>query len=266
MSPRHIRRFLENRTYHVTHRCYNREFRLKFAIDRTCYRRRLFEMTNIYNVTVLDYVITSNHVHLLLWSDTPDMLSEGMRFLQGSFAQDYNRRTGRSGSFWSGRFHATLIQDGCHLSRCLFYIDLNMVRNKAVRHPAEWEWCGYHELVGSRQRYRILNLDSLFRKLGMEHTSHAAFVDWYERTLVDKISRRDLMEREGFWSEATAVGDAEWVRKIAGGIAGGRFQVLPVEYAQLPASNAIPLELQEQRSAYVLSASHRISSTISRRH
>ena len=138
MSPRGNRRFLESRTYHVTQRCYNREFRLKFAVDRDLYRLRLFEMVRNYDVTVLDYVITCNHIHLLLWTATPEMLSEGMRFLQGTFAQDYNRRKNRSGAFWSGRFHATLIQDGCHLARCMFYIGLNMVRNKAVRHPSEW--------------------------------------------------------------------------------------------------------------------------------
>lgn len=265
MSPRGRRRFLEHRTYHVTHRCYNREFRLKFALDRNRYRLRLFEMTKSYNVKVLDYVITSNHVHLLLWSDTAETLSEGMRFLQGSFAQDYNRRKKRSGAFWSGRFHATLIQDGIHLGRCLFYIGLNMVRNKVVRHPSEWEWSGYHELVGTRQRYRIVDLDSLFRKLSMTNTPHEDFVNWYEETLTSKISTNDL-KREGFWSESVAVGDKEWLATISGGIPQGRFQISPVEYGELPREKSIPLELNEQRSAYVLSTSRRGASVISRRY
>ena len=37
------------------------------------------------------------------------------------------------------------------------YIDLNMVRAGVVAHPYEWEWCGYSELLGSRQRYRLLS-------------------------------------------------------------------------------------------------------------
>ena len=137
--PRNSRNMLSNRSYHITHRCYNREFRFKFSIDRDRYVMRLFEMTQKYDINVLDYMITSNHVHLLLWSKDPHEVSEGMRFLQGSSAQDYNRRKKRSGAFWSGRYHTTLIQNGSHLSRCLFYIGLNMVRVKAVRHPSEWK-------------------------------------------------------------------------------------------------------------------------------
>lgn len=263
MSPRSKRCFLKDRTYHVTHHCYNREFRLKFAVDRNKYRLRLFEMSKSYDINVLDYIITSNHVHLLLWSETPEILSEGMRFLQGAFAQDYNRRKGCSGAFWSGRFHATLIQDGCHLSRCLFYIALNMVRNHVVRHPSEWDWCGYHELVGSRHRYRIIDMDSLFMKLNMVHTPLAAFVDWYKRTLVDKITRRDL-SREGFWSESVAVGDKEWLSQIVGLTPKGKFQVLPVKYTTLADSHSVPLELREPRTAYTLTTSKREVSYLSR--
>jgi len=50
-----------------------------------------------------------------------------MRFLQGTAARDHNRRTGRRGAFWSDRYHPTLVQSGVHLSRCLLYVDLNMV-------------------------------------------------------------------------------------------------------------------------------------------
>ena len=31
-------------------------------------------------------------------------------------------------AFWEDRYHATAVQDGDHLIRCLVYIDLNMVR------------------------------------------------------------------------------------------------------------------------------------------
>ena len=128
--PRNKRNILSNRSYHITHRCYNRDFRYKHAIDRDRYQLRLFETKQKYDIHVLDYMITSNHIHLLLWSDDPMEVSEAMRYLQGSSAQDYNRRKKRSGAFWSGRFNTTLIQNGSHLSRCLFYIGLNMVRAK----------------------------------------------------------------------------------------------------------------------------------------
>ncbi len=48
-----------------------------------------------------------------------------------------------------------------------FYIGLNMVRAGAVNHPAEWGACGYHELTGRRQRYRIVDVPLLLNCLGM---------------------------------------------------------------------------------------------------
>ena len=36
--PRAHRHVLDGRTYHVTHRCHDREFLLKFARDRDAYR------------------------------------------------------------------------------------------------------------------------------------------------------------------------------------------------------------------------------------
>jgi REP-associated tyrosine transposase len=44
------------------------------------------------------------------------------------------------------------MEEGRHLWRCLCYIELNMVRARVVSHPREWEWVGYHEIMGERKR------------------------------------------------------------------------------------------------------------------
>jgi putative transposase len=85
-------------------------------------------------------------VHLLLRPDPSkagDSLSHLMQCLQGDFARHYNRRKGRRNAFWGERYHATMIESGDHLRRCIRYIGLNMVRAGVVEHPAEWEWTGY---------------------------------------------------------------------------------------------------------------------------
>jgi REP-associated tyrosine transposase len=52
--------------FHVTHRCHNREFLLRFALDRDGYRARLRTHLPEFEVALLDYRITCNQVHLLL--------------------------------------------------------------------------------------------------------------------------------------------------------------------------------------------------------
>jgi putative transposase len=64
--PRANRYLLPGTTCHVTHRCHDRTFLLRFARDRHAYRQRLWETKPSRGVCVLGYCITSNHVHLLV--------------------------------------------------------------------------------------------------------------------------------------------------------------------------------------------------------
>ena len=130
--PRRPRGWIDNACYHVTHRCHKREFLLKFAKHRDIYMRELWQMKQRFKIDVLDYMITSNHVHLLITARHGSDISKALQFLHGAVGQSYNTLKKRQGAFWSDRFHSTRIQNGDHLRRCLFYIDLNMVRAGAI--------------------------------------------------------------------------------------------------------------------------------------
>jgi len=201
---------------HVTHRCQERRFLLRFAADRQQYRLRLFEATQRFPlVKILDYVITSNHVHLLVWVRRMQDLSEMMHWLQGVAAQDANRRKKREGSFWRGRFHPTLVQTGRHLSRCLFYLDMNMVRAGVVDHPSDWAFGGAADLAGQRKRYRIIDQEQLLTCLGMPG-QWEAFQTWHAATLAE-LCARPATPAEPYWSSAFAVGTPKWLSGLGGG-------------------------------------------------
>jgi putative transposase len=98
--------------YHLTHRCHDREWLLKRAVDRTEYRRRLRAALCGSGVSLLGYCITSNHVHLLAVADEPEVVPAFMQRVQGEFAEWYNRRRARSGAFWNGRYGCTMVESG----------------------------------------------------------------------------------------------------------------------------------------------------------
>ncbi len=233
---------------HVTHRCHNRQFLLRFQRDRRRYVARLREASARFDIDVLDYVVTSNHVHLLLWAPHLDAVSAAMQFLQGTSARDYNRRKHRQGAYWSDRYRPTLIQNGAHLSRCLFYIGMNMVRAHAVQHPGEWAACGYRELTGRRQRYRIVNRERLMQCLGMAERP-ADFQRWYE-TRIHDLCAAGYHAREPAWTEAAAVGSREWVQKLSQVVAVGRKSVVPVD-------SGADLAVGERNASYALRLSRR---------
>jgi putative transposase len=134
-----------------------------------------------------------------------------MRNVAGELARAYHRRKGRMNAFWGDNFHATLVEEGRYLWHCLCYVELNRVRCGVVSHPQGWEWVGYHEIMGRRRRYRLLDLDRLSWRLatddGEEVRRHL------EATLTDAIARGEF-KREPIWTESLAVGSAGFLEKI----------------------------------------------------
>jgi hypothetical protein len=43
---------------------------------------------------------------------------------------------------------------------------MNMVRAGVVKHPGEWPFCGYSEIQNPRQRYSIIDYESLLELFG----------------------------------------------------------------------------------------------------
>ena len=92
------------------------------------------------------------------------------------------------------------------------YIDLNMVRAGVVSHPVEWRWCGYHELVGCRQRYRLLDLPRVLELFSQPDLR--SFARGYEAAVAQELRDRRL-SRNPIWTESIAVGSETFVRAIA---------------------------------------------------
>ncbi len=63
--PRAHRHFLPGHIWHITHRCHKQEFLLKFVKYRQCWLHWLFEAKKRYDLCVLNYIVTSNHIHLV---------------------------------------------------------------------------------------------------------------------------------------------------------------------------------------------------------
>ncbi len=77
----------------------------------------------------MNYAVTSNHIHLLVVGDGDrDIIPKSIKLIAGRTGQEYNQRKNRKGAFWEDRYHATAVEKGDHLFRCLVYIDLYPVK------------------------------------------------------------------------------------------------------------------------------------------
>jgi putative transposase len=209
-ANRHI---LPGHVWHITHRCHKREFLLKFARDRKRWIHWLYEAKRRYGLSVLNYTVTSNHVHLLVRDRGKQELPASIQLAAGCVAQEYNRRKSRKGAFWEDRYHATAVATDEHLIQCLLYIDLNMVRTGVVSHPCDWPESGYSELVSMRQRYTVHDIPALMELLA---------IDDYEQLVtqrkiwVDQALAAGLGDdaRDPRWTGGIAVGSYAFVESV----------------------------------------------------
>jgi len=63
------RHYIPGQVWHLTHRCHKREFLLKFVKDKRRWTQWLFEAKKRYGLVILDYTVSSNHIHLLVVDD-----------------------------------------------------------------------------------------------------------------------------------------------------------------------------------------------------
>lgn len=129
----------------------SRPWRIEYAgacyhvINRGNYRRNLFEGKGAAEAFVRTlgeaavrhgwrvhaYVVMRNHFHLAVELTEPN-LSQGMKWLQGTWIRRYNGLRRLIGRPFQGRYKALLVEPGHALGQICHYIHLNPVRAKAV--------------------------------------------------------------------------------------------------------------------------------------
>ncbi len=209
--PRANRYFLPGHIWHITHRCHKKEFLLKFTRDRKRWIAWLFEAKKRYGLCVLNYVVTSNHIHLLVKDTDENVIAKSLQLVAGRTAQEYNQRKKRKGAFWEDRYHATIVSSDSHFIKCLVYIDLNMVRTGIVKHPSTWQHGGYQEIQQLPKRYRIIDIQSLMALVGINNIT--ILQNQYRRWVNNEIAEGHLT-RDVSWSESLAVGSEDFVNQV----------------------------------------------------
>ena len=112
------------------------------------------------------YCLLNAHYHLLV--ETPRAnLSLGMRQINGSYTQWFNRKHRRAGRVFQGRFKAILVQKGRPLLDLCRYVVMNPVRCGVVPSPEDYPWSSYRATAGLVQEPPFLTTSWLLNTLGL---------------------------------------------------------------------------------------------------
>ena len=153
--------------YHVTSRGDRQEAIYLDAFDRIAWLSVLGTACKRCNFLVHSFCQMDNHFHLLV--ETPDgNLSDGMRLLNASYTQYFNRRHRVVGHLFQGRYKAILVQKESHVLELIRYIVLNPVRANPVLTPDEWEWSSHHHVLGRKSSPGWLATDEVLKCFGAD--------------------------------------------------------------------------------------------------
>ena len=102
------RHYISGEIWHITHRCYKRDFLLKLVQDRRKWLQWLFDAKRRNGLIILNYTVTSNHIHLLgVDEGERDVLPDSIKLVAGRTGQEYNNRKKRKGDFVTGFWRST---------------------------------------------------------------------------------------------------------------------------------------------------------------
>lgn len=106
------------------------------------------------------YCLMDNHYHLLI--EVPlGNLPNGMRHLNGLYAQRFNARYDRSGHLFQARYRSILVEKSSYLLTVARYIVLNPVRAGVVWRPGDHRWSSYRATAGLEEPPDFLTTDWL---------------------------------------------------------------------------------------------------------
>ena len=101
-------------------------------------------------IEILAYALMPNHLHLLLKQAGLKSASEFMRSLLTNYSIYFNKRYGRLGPLYQGRFKAILVEDDDYLLHLSRYIHLNP-RCRGTHPLTRREYTSYEDYLGERK-------------------------------------------------------------------------------------------------------------------
>jgi Transposase and inactivated derivatives len=155
------------------------------------------------------YVLMPNHFHLLLTPTRSNGVGKLMQYTGRYYVQHANRRYGRTGTLWDGRYRATLVEPDAFLLPVSRYIELNPVRSGIVDAPAAYEWSSYGAnalgtddvLVSPHASYRALGRDEAARRAAYAQAFATPLAPAFVQRLRDATNKAWVLGGDDFCRE-----------------------------------------------------------------
>ncbi|HEU4886247.1 MAG TPA: transposase [Thermoanaerobaculia bacterium] len=201
----------ENAIWHITARGNEQRDIFRDDVDRERFLLLLSQTVIRFGWRLFAWVLMSNHYHLVFQTPQPN-LSRGMQWLNGRYAQWFNRRHDRRGHLFQGRFHGALVEKESYLLTVARYVVLNPIRAGMIASPADWRWSSYRQTAGIDVPEPWLAASDLLESFGGATA----------RGCQEYVAFVEQAEQPSPWLDLVGqiyLGSAEWIAEIGERIA-----------------------------------------------
>lgn len=170
----------ENACYHITSRGNERKPIYLEEKDYYKFLDILSQLPQRFGVIIHGYVLMDNHYHLLL--ETPlANITKTIHFLNATYSGYFNRKYGRVGHLFQGRYNGILIDKNNYLLAVSRYIHLNPVNSRLVDRPEDYQYSSYSQYTGMRKTNSWLTTEWILGQFSDDlvnvYTRYQAFVE-----------------------------------------------------------------------------------------
>lgn len=184
---RHPRLIVPQVALHLIQRGNNRNACFAGDTDYLTYLSQLRFLCRKYECELHAYCLMTNHVHLLLTPHESNGCSMMMRDLGRTYVRYFNRRHGRSGTLWEGRFRACAVESARYVLACYRYIEANPVRAGMVNAPELYPWSSHTVNTGIRIDPALRPHAELTALAPEAAARHAAYRALFEQSLEEAL-------------------------------------------------------------------------------
>ena len=101
-----------------------------------------------HQLAIHAYALAPNAVQLLATPHAEASLPKAMQAVGRRYVAHFNRRYGRRGTLWEGRYRATVLEAERYFTLASCLLDLMPVRKSLSELPEGWVWSSYRHHVG----------------------------------------------------------------------------------------------------------------------
>lgn len=167
--------------YHVFQRGNNKEYIFADDEDKLRFMKLLLEHLDKEQFSLLGYVIMSNHYHLIIQlEETP--MQGFMHHILCNYARNYNKRKGRSGHVFEGRYQSRYVSNRKYLFDLLRYVHQNPLRAGICRQVSTYTWSSDH-FYRTQNDNSFVNISVVLDSISEDRAeSHNTYLDLMEQT------------------------------------------------------------------------------------